>query len=247
MPLAPGMKEKLIHREETDVPNRKANEYNIRQYVLRHFNDVEEILWILDTLPERQIKKLFKDEDIYRFLEITEKALVYLDFMPIRRYEDGSLFAEKGLMGAPENGSPRVFSTSRPANDQDIQRYTTLQKHIARLETFVRPRPGVIYNDLDRVYFRDLIKEVKRSGYEPAETHETEGVQYIPRLTTEQRCFREQQRVLAGIGFDVNSPEDIERLKEKNRLARLREEQELAALGVPSEDELIKKLQRGVT
>jgi hypothetical protein len=145
-------------------------------------------------------------------------------------------------MGVPENGSPRVFSTSRPATDQDLQRYTTLQKHIARLETFVRLHPGVIYNNLDRIYFKDLIKDAKRNDYEPAETPETEGIRYIPRLTEEQRWFREQQRVLAGFGFDVHSQEDIEVLREKNRLERLREEQETDAFGVPSVEELLKAL-----
>jgi hypothetical protein len=242
MPLTPEQRKKLHDREQLDNETRKANEYRVRKYAKTWIESLEDMLLVLKILPERQVVRLFNEEDVIRLLEITERMLVYLDFMPIRRYENGDLFAEKSLLGMPENGSPCAFSISRPATDLDLERYTELQKHIARLETFVRPSPGTIYNDLDRVYFRDLIKIVKKKGYEPTETSETEGVRYIPRLTEEQRQFRKQQSVLIGLGFKIHSPEDLEALKEKNRSERLQEEEELRALGVPSDDELAKAI-----
>jgi hypothetical protein len=242
MPLTPEQQKKLRDREQLDNETRKANEYRVRKFAKTWIKSLEDMLLVLKILPERQVVRLFNDEDAIRLLEIAERVLVYLDFMPIRRYENGDLFAEKSLEGIPENGSPRTFSTGSPATDLDLERYTRLQKHIARLETFVRASPGVIYNDLDRVYFRDLIKIVKKNGYEPAETPETEGVRYIPRLTEEQRQFRKQQSMLKGLGFEINSPEDLEALREKNRLQRLQEEEELRALGVPSDEELAKAI-----
>jgi hypothetical protein len=241
MPLTPEQRKKLHNREQLDNETRKANEYRVRKYAKTWIESLEDMLLILKILPERQVVRLFKDVDAIRLLEIAERVLVYLDFMPIRKYENGDLFAEKSLIGMPENGPECAFSISRPATDLDLERYTRLQKHIARLETFVRPSPGVISNDLDRVYFRDLIKIVKKNDYEPAEVSETEGVGYIPRLTEEQRQFRNKQRVLIGLGFKIHSPEDLEALKERNKSEQRKEEQELVALGIPPTDEELAK------
>lgn len=85
MPLAPGMKDKLINRDEVDLPNRKANEYNIRQYLLRYFKDMEEISWLLDTLPENQVNKILKDGNIANSaMKLTEKILGKMDLPRVR-------------------------------------------------------------------------------------------------------------------------------------------------------------------
>jgi hypothetical protein len=85
MPLAPGMKDKLIRRDEVDLPNRKANEYNIRQYLLRYFKDMEEISWLLDTLPENQVNKILRDGNIANSaMKLTEKILGKMDLPRVR-------------------------------------------------------------------------------------------------------------------------------------------------------------------
>jgi hypothetical protein len=85
MPLAPGMKDKLIRRDEVDLPNRKANEYNIRQYLLRYFKDMEEISWLLDTLPEPQVNKILKNGDMANAaMKLTEKILGKMDLPRVR-------------------------------------------------------------------------------------------------------------------------------------------------------------------
>lgn len=85
MTLAPGMKDKLIRRDEVDLPNRKANEYNIRQYLLRYFKDMEEISWLLDTLPQNQVNKLLKDGNIANTaMKLTEKILEKMDLPRVR-------------------------------------------------------------------------------------------------------------------------------------------------------------------
>jgi hypothetical protein len=74
MPLAPGMKDKLIRRDEIVLPNRKANEYNIRLYILKHFKDMKEIIWLLDTLPPRQVAKLLEDGGVAKtVMDLSDK------------------------------------------------------------------------------------------------------------------------------------------------------------------------------
>ena len=214
MALPQRVKDLLIKRDTLDVGLKKSNEYRIREYIKNYLNDLEEILWVLDRLPGKQSKKLYKDEDVYRLLELTERALVTLDFMPIQRNEEGRLVAMKSLEAIhKEGGSPRSFSISHEATDLDKNRFSALQKHIARLEKFVQSRQGAIYNDLDKVYLKDPIAKAKKEGYEPATVSERE--QYIPRLTPEQYHFQEVQGILTGLGFrNIEYPADVEILRE---------------------------------
>lgn len=215
MSLPPLVKDRLINRDKLDIGLKKSNEYRVREYIKNYLNDLEEIIWILNTLPGKQFKKLFKDEDVFQLLEIAERALVNLDFMPIQRNDEGKLIAVKRLPADPiEGGSPRTFSIEREATDLDKDRHSALQKHIARLERFVRPLQYAIHNDLDRAYLKDIIKMAKREGYEPA-TLPTERDRFIPRLTPEQYHFRDIQSTLTGIGFrNIEYQSDIEILKE---------------------------------
>jgi len=217
MPLPQLVKDRLIKRDGLDIAIKKSNEYRVREYVKNYLNDLEETVWILDTLPEKQFKKLFKDEDVYRLLDIANRAAIYLDFLPLQRSEDGRLLALKSLEGIPNNGSPRTFSISREAIDQDKKRFLNLQKHIARLEKFVQPTRGVIYNNLDKTYFNELAMTAKKAGYCPAKAPEidTEGSLYLPKLTPEQRWVRQVQANLIYIGFDdINSREDLKILQD---------------------------------
>jgi len=179
--ITPKQRERLLNRpgDESDeeiLKDRRLNDFYVRKALKRWLGSIQDIDLALNTLPEKQIKKLFTDEDVFRFLGIAEKALVYLDFMPIQKYENQTVFAKKSLMGSIENGSPQVFSTERPATAQDIDRYNALRKHITRLETFTHTSPQSINEDLDLVYFRDLIKDAKKRGYEPTETWEYQGL-----------------------------------------------------------------------
>jgi len=213
------VKDRLIKRDLLDIGVKKSNEYRVREYIKDYLKDLEEIIWVLDTLPDKQFKKVFKDEDVYRLLEIAERALVNLDFMPIRRNDDGKLIAIKGLVvDSAEGGLPRAFSIEREATDVDKNRYSTLQKHIARLEKFVKPLLGAIYNDLDQSYLKDLIKTAKKEGYVP--TMLDEQNRYLPRLTPGQQRFERTRGVLFGFGIrGIKYPGDLETFKEAMRSA----------------------------
>ena len=207
-------KDRIIKRDLLDIGVKKSNEYRVREYIKDYLKDLEEIIWVLDTLPDKQFKKLFKDEDVYRLLEIVERALVNLDFTPIQRNEEGKLIAVKHLLTTHvDGGTGRTFSISREATDLDKDRFSNLQKHIARLEKFVQPLPHAIYNELDKIYLKDLVIKAKKEGYEPVTVHERD--RFIPRLTPEQYRFREVQSTLIGLGFrHIEYQSDIETLRE---------------------------------
>jgi predicted DNA-binding protein len=213
MPLPSLVKDRLVKRDSLDIAIKKSNEYRVREYIKNYLNDLEEIVWVLDKLPEKQFKKLYKDEDVYRLLDIANRAAIHLDFWPIRRNEDGILLAVKRLLAPPAEGLPRMFSISREATDQDKERFNNLQMHIGRLEKFVQPLRCTIYNESDKIYFKELAMMAKKAGYKPSMVPERKS--YLPQLTPEQHRFRQIQSALAGLGFShIDSPEDLERLRE---------------------------------
>lgn len=211
------VKDRLIKRDLLDIGVKKSNEYRVREYLKDYLKDLEEIIWVLDTLPDKQFKKLFKDEDVYRLLEIAERALVNLDFMPIQRNEDGKLIAIKSLIAdSSEGGLPHTYSIEREATDTDKNRHSALEKHIVRLEKFVRPLHAAIYNDLDRAYLKDLIKTAKKDGYAPIALPEQD--RFLPRLTPTQQQFERRRAVLSGFGiWGIEYPSDLETFKEAMR------------------------------
>jgi len=222
--ITPKQKDRLLTRpvDESDeeiLKDRRLNDFYVRKALKRWIGSIQDINLALNTLPERQISELFKegikDEDVFVLLEIAERALVNLDFLPIQRNEAGKLIAVKNLVTYPVDGEgpERDFSIKREATDLDKDRFSNLQKHIARLEMFVKPQQATICNDLDRLYFKYITKIAKREGHEPEILPEQN--RFLPRLTPEQYRFREKQALLIGLGVrHIEYPSDVETFKE---------------------------------
>ncbi|RJE46814.1 hypothetical protein A7K50_12375 [Dehalobacter sp. MCB1] len=224
--ITPKQRDRLFNRpkyesDEELLKDRRLNDFYVRKAIKRWLGSIQDIHLALNTLPERQIFELFKDEvkdeDVFALLEMVELSLVTLDFIPIQRNAEGKLIAAKSLLADPkEDGSPRWFSVDREATDLDTNRHSTLQKHISRLEKFVSSRQHAICNYLDRIYLKDLIIKAKKDGYEPVILPEKD--RFIPRLTPEQYHFQKLQGTLGGLGFKhIEYQSDIEILKEALR------------------------------
>lgn len=91
MALTDGMKEKLLNREKIDLSNRKANEYHIRKYIQKYFKDMEEIIWLLDAMPQKQIEKLFEDgKAADTTMRLCEKILCKMELPTVRAVYPGT-------------------------------------------------------------------------------------------------------------------------------------------------------------
>jgi len=183
MPLPPLVSERLLHREELDTATRKANEYRARQYIKNYLNDLEEIVWILDMLPQNQVAKLFKDEDLYRLQALEEKILIYLDFTPLEiasitdlasiTEPDGSTKqAEKTLLvsNPTKNNERATISKGRDATNQDIERALKLNHHLLNIEDFVFKSPGIIGSRDLEYYYRELVQMARKQKLVPVGT-----------------------------------------------------------------------------
>lgn len=90
MALTAGMKDKLLHREEIDLSNRKANEYHIRKYIQQYFEDMEELIWLLDAMPARQIKRLLGDgKAAAATMDLCEKILSKMELPTVQSMYPG--------------------------------------------------------------------------------------------------------------------------------------------------------------
>jgi hypothetical protein len=215
-------RERLLKRpsdgsDEKTLRDRRLNDFYVKKALKRWVDSIEDVNIALGILPEKQTRGLFEDEDIFQLLEIVERALVYLNFVPLRRGGDGELHAEKSMAAHPETGRPKNYIESRPANDQDKKRFGALKRYLARFAKFERPGPWAVYEDLDRIYYKDLIKKAEKEGYEPVDAGETPDHLWLPQLTDAQRKFREEQRLLMGLGFDIETLAELEELKQKKK------------------------------
>lgn len=91
MALTDGMKEKLLNRDEIDLSNRKANEYHIRKYIQKYFKDMEEIIWLLDAMPQKQVEKLIEDgKAADTTMRLCEKILGKMELPTVRAVYPGT-------------------------------------------------------------------------------------------------------------------------------------------------------------
>jgi hypothetical protein len=129
MPLTPIQKERLVNRNLDEYANvKRANDYLVRQYVKNCLNDLEEVLWILDILPSKQLDKLFKPKDIQRLELLEEKILEHFDFKPTEGDKVVLHFNVKGVYTDPDiDHAP--MKVSFPASPDEIELTTYVATH----------------------------------------------------------------------------------------------------------------------
>ena len=161
MTLPPLVKDRLIHRDELDTATKKANEFRVRKYIKDSFKDLEEILWILDTLPENQVSKIFTYEDVYRLFKLTEKVVTVLGPSPFAAKDENGKYhvhrhfrvdLSNKLSGLTQSmvGVDVVYEPS----DEEVEFFRKLVGHITQLEETYRlnERPNEVFTseELDK-------------------------------------------------------------------------------------------------
>jgi hypothetical protein len=141
MTLPSLVKDRLIHRNELDTATKKTNEYRARKYVKNYLKDLEEILWILDTLPETQISKLFTYNDVYQLFDLTEKLVKKLGPSPVAAPDENGIrhvFRHFNVeltdpFQGMKSATARVKVTYEPASDETVF-FNRFTGHIMALE-----------------------------------------------------------------------------------------------------------------
>lgn len=187
MPLTALMKERLAHREELDPATRKANEHQVRKYIKNYLKDLEEVLWVLEQLPQKQISTLFRDEDVFNLQALEEKTIIFLDFYSMRqrnnlaedeeykkRWDVKELwdtdFVEKTLtVVPPEDGEHKLqtISIGREATDVDKKRLEKLLFHSDFMHSITYGGISNVEHKDGAYYYRDLIQDAKRKKLVP--------------------------------------------------------------------------------
>lgn len=131
MPLTEVQKRHLICRDSVPVAIKKNNEYAIRQNLKKFLKSLDDMMLVLNYLPERQLRKHLKDRHAYAFLELASLTMEKLEFSPI-----------EGNIKRPDNwhittkNKEGTFET-RSSDYTDILRSVTLHRLLSRFDQFV--------------------------------------------------------------------------------------------------------------
>lgn len=148
------VKDRLVRRDELDTETKKSNEFRVRKYVKDSLKNLDEIIWILDTLPENQVSKIFAYEDAYRLFKLTEKVVAVLGPSPIAAADEKGkhhvfrhfkVDLSNRLSGLTKSmvGVDVVYEPS----DEEVKFFRELEDHITELEaTYQRnERPSGVF------------------------------------------------------------------------------------------------------
>lgn len=131
MPLTEVQKRHLICRDSVPVAIKKNNEYAIRQNLKKFLKSLDDMMLVLNCLPERQLRKHLKDHHAYAFLKLASLTMEKLEFSPI-----------EGDIKRPDNwhittkNKEGTFET-RSSDYTDILRSVTLHRLLSRFDQFV--------------------------------------------------------------------------------------------------------------
>ncbi len=119
-------RERLINREkEKDTAITHRNDLIARTKLQKWIDDIPDILFILEHLPERQIKKKIVDGNAFQLQYISEILMKILDFSPIR-----------GQINAPDKWMIKTNRVEREATNEDITRSVLVDAHRRTLFKF---------------------------------------------------------------------------------------------------------------
>jgi len=130
MSLTETQKHHLVCRDNIPLAIKKNNEYAVRQNLKKFLKSLDDMILVLNCLPERQLKKHLKDRHAYAFLKLASLAMEKLGFSPIegdiKRPDDWHITTKK---------KEGIFET-RSSDYTDILRSVTLHRLLSRFDQF---------------------------------------------------------------------------------------------------------------
>lgn len=134
-------RERLEHRENVAPDDRKVNEYGIRQKTKKWLADAEDVKFVLDKLPEKQLNKIISNGNLAMQMDLLMEMLYVLGPIPIIQGEyapSGSLvlahkLREDSKMLTRPSLRRGYREVIRRAERQEIERAELVVNFIKRL------------------------------------------------------------------------------------------------------------------
>lgn len=129
-------KERLTNRDELDTKTKARNEFVVRNKLKSWLDDSTDVLYVLEHLEDRQLRKIIADDNAFTLYELTEKITTILNFDGILRDGSGA-FVGKWFPDYP-TGDPfspihYEWRPIRRATETDLKREEHVKKHIYNL------------------------------------------------------------------------------------------------------------------
>lgn len=131
--------EKIQNVEEFDPERKKYIDYTLRNFAKKHFDATNDVLEVLDVLPEKQIKTLITADRIIGVLELLKK--ISFDLAPIELDAQGNphaVYRFKLLikLDKPVNGKDTLINTMKymfPATPEEVETAKKLEPYMSTL------------------------------------------------------------------------------------------------------------------
>ena len=122
MSLTKTQKQNLLFREDKTVAIRKNNEYAVRNHLEKCLQCLNDLRFILNHLPEKQLLRYLKDSYVFLLLDLAIQLMRVLKFAPI-----------EGKLEDPDNW----HIGDRPIEDLDISRSVKLNYYQIKLSSII--------------------------------------------------------------------------------------------------------------
>jgi hypothetical protein len=130
-------RERILHREDLTVPERKNLNFRIRKKLIELKQNLEDINLILTYLPQEELQEILAYDHLYKALDITDSLARIIDPWPVGEHENSGQYAFKTYGTAfpdCEPGKCGIQTVSRLALEEDEKMYQRLKDHLTRLQ-----------------------------------------------------------------------------------------------------------------
>ena len=139
--LTKDQRQKLESREQLSPEERKVNEFVIRKGIRKWLDGAEELSYVMDTLPAKQLEKIITNQDFTKLARATIKLLQVIGTPHIieAKYVTGGVLPVHEKTDLPTRPGPvRGFKqTLREATPEELERAQLLKDHITELSMYL--------------------------------------------------------------------------------------------------------------
>ena len=126
-------RERLTNRDELDPKTKARNEFVVRNKLKSWLDDSTDVLYVLEHLDDRRLRKIIADDNVFSLYELTEKITTTLNFEGIRRDFSGAFVGKRIPGDDPSSSIPWQWIPLRRATETDLKREKQVRRHVYNL------------------------------------------------------------------------------------------------------------------
>ena len=139
--LTKDQRQKLDSRDQLSSEERKANEFSVRKGLRKWLDGADELSYVMDTLPPKQLEKIITNQDFTKLARATIKLLQVVGTPHIieeKYVTDGVIPIHEKTDLPTRPGPVRGFKqTLRDVTPEELERAQLIIDHVKELYTYL--------------------------------------------------------------------------------------------------------------